>query len=93
MGASAMPTIELFLLFAAVVVAIGLVVRRHDVKSGHATDTAPDEPTVSTRERFADTGFLTASDWKTRYPRPRGALAGRGRRAAGSPDGGESGGG
>ena len=87
-----MPTIELFLLFAAVVVAIGLVVRRRDIKSGHVTDTAPDEPALSTRERFADTGFLSASAWKARYARPTRAFAGRGRRAAGSPDGGEGGG-
>lgn len=87
-----MPTIELFLLLAAVVVAIGLIVRRYDIRSGRVTDTAPDEPTLSMRERFADTGFLSRSAWKARYARPSATVAGSGRRAAGSPDGGEGGG-
>lgn len=87
-----MPTIELFLLLAAVVVAIGFVVRRHDIKSGRVADAAPGEPTLSMRERFADTGFLSRSAWKARYARPSATVAGSGRRAAGSPDGGEGGG-
>ncbi len=88
-----MPTIELFLIFAAVVVAIGFVVRRHDIKSGRVTDTAPEEPTLPTRERFADTGFLSSSDWKARYARRKGASPRYGRRAAGSPDAGAGDGG
>ena len=92
MRASGMPTIELFLIFAALVVAIGLIVRRHDIKSGRVADAAPDEPTLSMRERFADTGFLSRSAWKARYARPSATVAGSGRRAAGSPDGGEGGG-
>ncbi len=83
-----MPTFELFLIFAAVVVAIGFVVRRHDIKSGRVTDTAPDEPAVPIRDRFADTGFLSSSDWKARYARRKGASPRYGRRAAGSPDAG-----
>jgi hypothetical protein len=88
-----MPTIELFLIFAAVVVAIGFVVRRHDIKSGRVTDTAPEEPTVPMRDRFADTGFLSSSDWKARYARRKGASPVHGRRAAGSPDAGAGDGG
>ena len=87
-----MITIELFLVLAAVVVVIGLVVRRRDIKSGYVTEAAPDEPALSTRERFADTGFMSASAWKARFARPTGGAAGRGRRAAGSPDGGDGGG-
>lgn len=88
-----MLTIELFLIFAALVVVIGLIVRRHDIKSGRLTDTAPDEPSLPMRERFADTGFLSSSDWKTRYARRKGASPGVGKRAAGSPDAGAGDGG
>jgi hypothetical protein len=87
-----MITIELFLLLAAVVVVIGLVVRRRDIASGQVTDTTQDEPALSTRERFADTGFMSSAAWKARFARPTGGSAGRGRRAAGSPDGGDGGG-
>ena len=88
-----MPTIELFLIFAALVVAIGLVVRRYDIKSGRVTDTAPEDPALPMRERFADTGFLSSSDWKARYARRKGASPGVGKRAAGSPDAGAGDGG
>ena len=93
MRASEMPAIELFLIFAALVVAIGLIVRRYDIKSGRVTDTAPEDPALPMRERFADTGFLSSSDWKARYARRKGASPGVGKRAAGSPDAGAGDGG
>ncbi len=77
---------EHFLLLAALVVAIGLVLRWHDRRSGRALDAEPGDPSPPTRDRFADTGFLPDAEWRARNAWPRPAARRRQGAASGTRD-------
>lgn len=71
-----MMTIEGFLLLAAIVVVIGLVVRHRDLRRGDAPTADAGEPALPMRERFADNGFLPAAAWRVLTARPSGKRRG-----------------